>query len=59
MSQLQEFEKIKLLIGKENARLLQVYCEETGKHFAQVVYSEKEWSIFEDWKNKRWLIVYI
>ena len=53
MSQLQEFEKIKAWIGKENTRLLQVYFEETGKHFAQVVYSMEEWAIFEEWKNKR------
>lgn len=55
MSQLQEFEKIKSLIGEKNTRLLQVYFEETGKHFAQVVYSFEEWKKFEDWKALRYL----
>jgi len=53
MSQLQEFEKIKSMIGKEKTKALEVYYEETGKHFAEVVYSEKEWLAFEKWLKDR------
>lgn len=53
MSQLQDFEKTKSFIKKENIRLLEVYYQETKKDFGKVVYSEIEWKKFENWKRKR------